>query len=161
MIPTLLVFGAVAGLFRRGWLFVPVAAVGWPTILILGDVDSGVSFFIGAAVVGALNAAAGVAVGAGTFGSWFEDWAAGKRSIHRPQLDLRLGAVPNPSRTGNMRCLGRRGLWLANCCMPQRVRMFLEGLVRQPGDAISMVTTPVRRLVLNQGELMRPEPATS
>ena len=65
VIPTLLVVGAVAGLFRRGWLFVPVAAVGWPTILILGDVDSGVSFFIGAAAVGALNAAAGVAVGAG------------------------------------------------------------------------------------------------
>ena len=31
--------------------------------------------------------------------------------------------------------------------MPQRVRMFLEGLARQPGDAISMVATPVGRLV--------------
>ncbi len=36
--------------------------------------------------------------------------------------------------------------------MPQRVRMFLEGLVRQPEDAISMVAIPVSRLVLNQGE---------
>ncbi len=36
-----------------------------------------------------------------------------------------------------MLCLGRRGLWLADCCMPQRVRMFLEGLVRQSGDPIS------------------------
>ncbi len=43
--------------------------------------------------------------------------------------------------------------------MPQRVRMFLEGLARQPGDAISMVGTTVRRLVLNQGEPMGPEPA--
>ena len=31
--------------------------------------------------------------------------------------------------------------------------MFLEGLARQPGDAISMVATPVGRLVLTQGEL--------
>ncbi len=45
--------------------------------------------------------------------------------------------------------------------MPQRVRMFLEGLARQPGDAISMVGTPVGRLVLTQGELLEPEPATS
>ena len=64
MIPTLLVLGAIAGLFRRGWLVIPVAAVGWPIILILGDVDSGVSFFLGAAVVGALNTTAGGAVGA-------------------------------------------------------------------------------------------------
>ncbi len=32
--------------------------------------------------------------------------------------------------------------------MPQRVRMFLDGLVRQPGDAISILVTTVRRLVL-------------
>ena len=31
--------------------------------------------------------------------------------------------------------------------MPQRVRMFLEGLARQPGDAISKVATTVGRLV--------------
>ena len=35
------------------------------------------------------------------------------------------------------------------------------GLARQPGDAISMVGTPVGRLVLNQGQLMGPEPTTS
>ncbi len=34
--------------------------------------------------------------------------------------------------------------------MPQRVRMFLEGLARQPGDVISIVATTVGRLVLNQ-----------
>jgi hypothetical protein len=44
--------------------------------------------------------------------------------------------------------------------MPQRVRMFLEGLAPQPGDTISMVATPVRRLALNQGEPMEPEPVT-
>ena len=38
--------------------------------------------------------------------------------------------------------------------MPQRVRMFLEGLVRQPGNATSTVATPVGCLVLTQGELM-------
>ena len=32
--------------------------------------------------------------------------------------------------------------------MPQRARMFLDGLVRQPGDAISILATTVRRLVL-------------
>ncbi len=49
----------------------------------------------------------------------------------------------------------------SHLAVPQRVRMFLEGLVRQPGDAISMVATTVCRLVLNQGEPMGPEPATS
>ena len=44
--------------------------------------------------------------------------------------------------------------------MPQRVPMFLDGLARQPGDATSMVATTVGRLVLNQGELMGPEPVT-
>ena len=38
--------------------------------------------------------------------------------------------------------------------MPQLVRMFLEGLSRQPGDATSTVATSVGRLVLNQIELM-------
>ncbi len=60
-----------------------------------------------------------------------------------------------------MRCLGRRGLWLADCCMPQRVRMFLDGLARQSGDPISMVATTVGRLVLSQGEEIGPEAATS
>ncbi len=69
--------------------------------------------------------------------------------------------LSNPSRTGNILCLGCRGFWSADCWMPQRVRMFLEGLARQPGDAISMVATTVGRLVLTQGELMGPEPATS
>ncbi len=40
-----------------------------------------------------------------------------------------------------MLCLGCRGLWLADCCMPHRVRMFLDGLARQSGDAISIVAT--------------------
>ena len=31
--------------------------------------------------------------------------------------------------------------------MPQRAPMFLEGLARQPGDAISMEATTVGRLV--------------
>ena len=65
MIPILLAVGFVAGLFQRGWLFIPVAAVGWPIALILTDVDSGVGFFLAAALVGALNATVGVAVGAG------------------------------------------------------------------------------------------------
>ncbi len=32
----------------------------------------------------------------------------------------------------------------ADTAVPQRVRLFLEGLVRQPGDAISMVATRIR-----------------
>ncbi len=36
--------------------------------------------------------------------------------------------------TGNMLCLGCAGLWSADCCMPQRVRMFPDGLARQVGD---------------------------
>jgi hypothetical protein len=44
--------------------------------------------------------------------------------------------------------------------MPQRVRMFLDGLARQPGDAISMVANTVRRLILNQAEPMGPKPLT-
>ena len=65
MVPTLLAVGFVAGLFPRGWFFIPVAAVGWPIALILTDVDSGVGFSMTAALVGAMNATVGVAEGAG------------------------------------------------------------------------------------------------
>jgi hypothetical protein len=34
-----------------------------------------------------------------------------------------------------MRCLGCCGLWSTDCCMPQRVRMFLDGLARS-GSAV-------------------------
>ncbi len=61
----MLAIGFVAGLFPRGWFFIPVAAVGWPIALILTDVNSGVGFFLTAALVGTMNATVGVAVGAG------------------------------------------------------------------------------------------------
>lgn len=64
MIPTLLIVGFVAGLLgRRGFWAAPIAAVSWATLLVATDVDGGVVFWIAAAALGAVNAAAGVAVG--------------------------------------------------------------------------------------------------
>ncbi len=54
------------------------------------------------------------------------------------------GPIPYGSRAHANRqyALSRMSrLWSADCCMPQRVRTFLEGLARQPGDATSIVAT--------------------
>jgi hypothetical protein len=63
VIPTLLLLGFVAGLLPRGWCFVPAATVGWPVLGLLTGVDSGIVFILGAAALGAVNAALGVLVG--------------------------------------------------------------------------------------------------
>ncbi len=51
---------------------------------------------------------------------------------------------PRNTRTGsgNMLCLGCAGLSSADCCMPHRVRMFLEGLARQPGRLLDCQSPP-------------------
>ena len=41
------------------------------------------------------------------------------------------------------------------------MRMLVDGLAHQPGDALSMVATAACRLALNQGELIGPGPLTS
>jgi hypothetical protein len=56
------------GLFgRRGWWFIPAAAIGWPRLLIVPGIDDAtygiVVLSIGAAALGAINATIGVAVG--------------------------------------------------------------------------------------------------
>lgn len=60
MIPTLILAGLVVG----RWWFVPVAAVAFPAVLIVGDVGSASNFALalGGGVFGAANTAAGVAV---------------------------------------------------------------------------------------------------
>ena len=60
-----MVLGFGAGLFPRRWLFVPVAAVGWPLFLVTTDVGSGIGWIVGGAVLGAGIAAIGVFVGWG------------------------------------------------------------------------------------------------
>jgi hypothetical protein len=61
----LLVFGLVAGLFPRGWLFILVAAIGWPLLLLASEIDSGLDFVVAASVLGAANAAVGTLGGFG------------------------------------------------------------------------------------------------
>jgi hypothetical protein len=63
MIPTLLVLGFLAGLLPRGWLFVGVAAFGWPLLLVGTGVDGGMVFALRAGVLGAANALVGVSIG--------------------------------------------------------------------------------------------------
>ena len=83
--------------------------------------------------------------------------------LHTAQIARREGNHPCPqSARYPAYALSRMSrLRSADCRMDQRVRMFLDGLARQPGDAISMVATTVGCLVLDQRELMGPEPATS
>ena len=62
MIPTILVPAVVAGLFKRGWWIIPVAAVAWPAILFADDVIESGSVLVTAAF-GVLNASFGILVG--------------------------------------------------------------------------------------------------
>lgn len=65
MVPTLILVGFFAGLMPRGWLAIPIAAVGWSALLLAGGVESGLTFALFAVLVGGLNTAVGVSVGAG------------------------------------------------------------------------------------------------
>ena len=60
MIPTLILIGLV---FGRWWrIVIPLAAVGWPVLLIVTGVDSGFGFAVGAAALATVNVLAGVIV---------------------------------------------------------------------------------------------------
>ena len=65
MIPTLLALGMLAGLLPMGRLFVIVAAVGWPLLLVATEVGSGLDMVLGGALLGAANAAVGILFGRG------------------------------------------------------------------------------------------------
>jgi len=60
VIPTLLLVGLVLGRWWR--VVIPVAAIGWAVLLIATGVDSGPSFAVAAALLGAVNVAVGVVV---------------------------------------------------------------------------------------------------
>ena len=60
MIPTLILFGLVFGHWWKTTLV--VAAVGWPLLLIVTGVDSGLDFALGAAALALANAAVGILV---------------------------------------------------------------------------------------------------
>jgi hypothetical protein len=60
MIPTLILVGLVLG---RSWrIVVPLAAVGWPALLMLTGVDSGLDFVFAAAALAIANVTVGVLV---------------------------------------------------------------------------------------------------
>lgn len=65
MIPVAILVGLVAGLAagRFGWWAVGLAAMAWPVLLIATDAGSGFIFFVGAAVLAAVNTTVGVAAG--------------------------------------------------------------------------------------------------
>ena len=60
MIPTLIILGLVFGHWWRTTLV--VAAVGWPLLLIVTGVESGLDFALGAAALAMANAAVGILV---------------------------------------------------------------------------------------------------
>ena len=60
MIPTLIVAGLIFGRWWRTTLI--VAAVAWPIALLIDGIDLGFTGVLGAAVLGAANAAVGVLV---------------------------------------------------------------------------------------------------
>jgi hypothetical protein len=60
MIPTMILFGLVLG---RWWkVTVPLAAVTWPLLLVMSDVDLDRSEVAAAAILGVANAAVGAAL---------------------------------------------------------------------------------------------------
>ena len=65
MIPTLLLVGFIAGFLPRGWLALPAALIGWPTLLVTTGIDSGFAFVVAAGLVGGANAAVGLLAGLG------------------------------------------------------------------------------------------------
>ena len=60
MIPTLLLVGLVLGRWWR--VVIPAATIGWAVLLIVTGVDSGLSFAVAAALLGAINVGVGVVV---------------------------------------------------------------------------------------------------
>jgi hypothetical protein len=58
VIPTVLLVGFLFG--RRWKVAVPVAVVGWPTLLIADGVDRGLGFALGAGLLAAANVVVGV-----------------------------------------------------------------------------------------------------
>ena len=82
MIPVAILVGLLAGLSagRLGWWAIGIVAVAWPVLLVVTDVDSGSSFFVGAAALAAVNAAIGVAVG--NAGRWLITETIGKAHSH-------------------------------------------------------------------------------
>jgi hypothetical protein len=65
VIPTVLFLGCVAGLLPRGWIFIPMAAIGWPVLLLVTGVDTGLSALLAGSLLAIVNACLGVLVGAG------------------------------------------------------------------------------------------------
>ena len=60
MIPTMILFGFALG---RWWkATVPIAAVGWPLLLVMSDIDLDRSEVADAAILGMANAAVGAAL---------------------------------------------------------------------------------------------------
>jgi hypothetical protein len=64
MIPVCLLAGLALGRWWR--LVVPIAAMGWAAVLLLGGTGSGVTFAISAAALAGLNAAVGAAFNRGS-----------------------------------------------------------------------------------------------
>lgn len=60
MIPTLLLVGFVLGRWWR--VVIPAAAIGWAVLLIVTGVNSGLSFAVAAAFLGAINVGVGAVV---------------------------------------------------------------------------------------------------
>ena len=78
MIPTLILFGLI---FGRWWrLSLAVAAVGWPAVLVAGDVSELEVGLVGAAGLAVLNTGVGVLVHQAV-------WRAVKRSRDRQRAD--------------------------------------------------------------------------
>ena len=65
MIPIAILIGLLAGFAagRLGWWAVVIVAMAWPVLLITSDVDSGLTFFVGAGALAAVNTIVGVTVG--------------------------------------------------------------------------------------------------
>jgi hypothetical protein len=78
MIPTLILFGLI---FGRWWrLSLAVAAVGWPAVLVAGDVSELEVGLVGAAGLAVLNTGVGVLVHQAV-------WRAVQRSRDRQRAD--------------------------------------------------------------------------
>ena len=68
MIPTLILFGLVAGRWWR--LALPAAAIGWPALLLATDVLAPGSGLLGASLLAVVNTAAGVLINRGAARCW-------------------------------------------------------------------------------------------
>jgi len=82
VIPTLILLGLVLG---RWWRFViPLAAVGWPILLLVTGVDRGLDFVVGASAFAFANVVVGVLLYQVVAG-------AGRHRRHAQPLEVRRG----------------------------------------------------------------------